>query len=477
VSHLTINQVPDPASAAPAGVEDGTMIRHESNRAQGRNPQLGWKTSLGGSLGERRAIAGLIRGLLCGALAGWLLGLAPTSQAGDWPQILGPDRNGVARSETVPDRFPSGRLRPRFELDLGSGFAGPAVSGKTVVLFHRRDRREILEAFDTETGARRWLAEFPAEYQGGYNPDSGPRCVPVIHQGRVYALGASGRLHCVDMEEGRKVWSRELSRDYDAPEGYFGIGSTPLVVDDKLLVNIGGRSGAGVVAVSLETGETVWKATDEQISYSSPILANLHGTPHALFVTRLNLIALDPATGQTRFTHPFGRRGLTVTGTMPVVFDNRIFLSASYNIGAEVVEYTAQGRVHSLWNNDVTLSSQYATAVYHEGHLYGSHGREDGPQRAELRCVEAATGRIRWSRPQVGMAHLILAPPKLLVLEVENGELALVRATPQAYTELDRREITNDVARPLPALSEGTLYVRANDASGDRSRLFAFPLR
>jgi outer membrane protein assembly factor BamB len=458
-------------------VEDGSMIRQESDRAQGRYPKFGWKSnSPGGQLTARQVPRP--HGALCLSVLAWLLvSSLGASRAGDWPQILGPERNGVARTETLSDRFPSGRLRPRFELPLGSGFAGPAVTGKTVVVFHRQDQREILEAFHADTGAQLWRTDFPAEYQGGYNPDSGPRCVPVIHAGRVYALGAGGRLHCVALENGRPMWSRELARDYEAPEGYFGIGSTPLVADDKLLVNIGGRGGAGVVALALDTGKTIWKATDEQVSYSSPVLANLRGMPHALFLTRLSLISLDPGTGQTRFSHPFGQRGLTVTGTMPVVFDNRVFLSASYNIGAEVVEVSDEGQIRSLWKNDETLSSQYASAVFHEGHLYGSHGREDSPQRAELRCVEAATGRVRWSRPNVGMAHLILVPPKLLVLEVQSGDLALVRATPQAYTELDRREITNDVVRCLPALSEGTLYVRANQEGGNRSRLFALPLK
>ena len=455
------------------------MIREEPNGAQVGYGRIVWKSETRGpdDVSKFRLVEWLRLAAIWWTIAWGFDGGARVSQGGDWPQILGPQRNGIARTETLPDRFPSGRLRPRFQLTLGSGFAGPAVAHGKVVVFHRQDRRELLEAYDAMAGTQLWQASFPAEYQGGYNPDSGPRSVPLIHDGRVYALGASGRLHCVNLVDGATNWSRDLARDYQAPEGYFGVGSTPLVAGDKLLVNIGGRSGAGVVAVSLATGETVWKATDEQVSYSSPVLVDLHGSSQALFLTRLNLVSLDPATGRMLFTHPFGQRGLTVTGTMPVVFENRIFLSASYNIGAEVVEVGPRGQVRSLWKNDDTLSSQYTTAIYHDGHLYSTHGREDSPQRAELRCVEAATGRTRWSQPNIGMVHMILADSKLLILEVQTGDLTLVRATPQRYTELDRREITNDVPRALPALSEGTIYVRANHEATNRSQLFALPLK
>ncbi len=464
------------------------MIRHDRKFAQAGSPPLDgtkWESDRKASRFAvgRRLAGGRVRSVGRGyfLLVGWFLGVAGglvgETLGEDWPQILGPQRNGVAQNQTLTDRFSSGQLRPRFQVDLGSGFAGPAVSGETVVVFHRQDRRELLEAYDVNSGNRRWEASFPAEYQGGYNPDSGPRCVPLIHNGWVYALGASGRLHCVNFQDGTSRWSRNLSRDYEAPEGYFGIGSTPVVAGDLLLVNIGGRRGAGVVALDLATGESRWTATDEQVSYSSPVLADFHGQSQALFLTRLSLLSLHPESGEELFSHPFGQRGLTVTGAMPVVFDNRVFLTASYNIGAEVVEIGAGGNVQSLWKNDVTLSSQYTTAVHHEGHLYGNHGREDSPQRAELRCVEAATGRVRWSRPDVGMAHLILVPPKLLVLEIQSGDLALLRATPQGYVELDRRNITNDVARPLPALVDGTLYFRANSERGDRSQLIALPLQ
>ncbi len=395
--------------------------------------------------------------------------------AGDWPQLLGPQRNGHAVGETLPERFPTKELTPKFRHALGAGFAGPAVVDGRVLVFHRIDDHEVLEALDAQTGAPLWKTRFPTDYQGGYSADTGPRCVPLVHEGRVYVFGASGHLHCVALADGKQIWSRALAKEYRAPEGYFGIGSTPIVAGDKLLVALGGRDGAGIVALDRATGKTLWKATDEQVSYASPIRAELAGTPYYLFLTRLNLLAIDPENGEIQFRHPFGKSGLTVTGATPIAFDDRVLLTASYGIGAEVVKVGPGGEVRSLWANDETLSSQYASGVFVDGYVYGTHGREDGPP-SELRCVDPQTGTIHWATPGVGVAHLIAAGDRLLVQCVESGELLLVEATPRAYTELDRRDISDEVLRALPALAGGMLYLRTTNERTNQGELLVLPL-
>lgn len=394
------------------------------------------------------------------------------ADAADWPQLLGENRNGQLAEGALPAEFPKGKLTPKFTYALGAGFAGPAVAGNRVLVFHRVDDEERLESLDARTGEVQWTASFPADYRGGYSSDTGPRCVPLVHDRRVFVFGASGHAHAVALEDGRKLWTRTLAKDYKAPEGYFGHGASPLVAGDKLLINLGGRERAGIVALSLDTGRTVWKATDEQVSYASPIRAELHGKAYYLFLTRSNLLGLDAEQGDVLLKHPFGKPGLTVTGATPLAFGNRIFLTASYNIGAQVIEVDPQGAVRILWQNDDTLSSQYTSSVYVDGYLYGTHGREDGPA-AELRCVEAETGRVAWSEPGVGVAHVLAAGNRLLVVRVQQGELRLVQATPERYTELDQRLLTGDKLRALPALVDGALYLRTTDERTDRGELWA----
>jgi outer membrane protein assembly factor BamB len=390
--------------------------------------------------------------------------------AGDWPQILGPLRNGSAEGESLSPWSSTGPPI-QWTQDVGQGYAGVAVRNNRVVVFHRVDSLERVQAFDAQTGKSLWKADFPAGYRGGINPDTGPRCVPLVHAEKVYVFGAAGDLHCVSLSDGQTVWSRETAGDFNALEGYFGIGSTPIVVGDKLLVNVGGRDEAGLVAFALDSGQTLWSSTDERASYSSPTQATFAGTPHAIFVTRLNTMLIDPASGAVRAKFPFGQRGPTVNAATPLVFGDRLFVTASYGIGATLARLDERG-LSEIWSSDDVMSSQYPTPVYHEGHLYGVHGREDVGV-AELRCIHAETGKVRWSVPDFGMAHLILASNRLLIQTID-GRLILAEATPERFQSLVSTKISSAVTRALPALANGQLYVRAN--SGDGGKLTCYRL-
>ena len=384
-----------------------------------------------------------------------VVGAAP---AGDWPQILGPKRDGkAAADEQLLETWPAGGPKVLWRQKLGSGYAGVAVAGGKAIAFHRVDDQERIQAFDAASGKPLWKADFPATYRGTYNPDSGPRCVPLIANSVVYVFGAAGDFHAVELTGGKKFWSRSLYGDYAADEGYFGAGSTPILLGGKLLVNVGGGEGAGIVALDPATGKTLWKATDEGASYSSPTTVELDGREQALFITRYNCVLADPANGKTLTLLPFGKRGPTVNAAAPLVFDGKIFLTASYGVGAVAAEL-GPAAPQNLWANDQSLSSQYATPLEHEGFLYGIHGREDIPP-ADLRCVEAATGKVRWSQSDYGVAHAILADGKLLIQGVE-GRLALAEANPANYRELASAQISRQQAKALPALASGRLYVR-----------------
>jgi outer membrane protein assembly factor BamB len=379
-------------------------------------------------------------------------------QAGDWPQILGPHRNGVADGESLNAWGPDGP-KTVWTHEVGEGYAGPAVQGDRVIVFHRVGDVELAEALDTNTGKPEWKTEFSATYQGGIDPDTGPRCVPLVHRGCVYLFGAAGDLHCVSLTDGKPVWTRHTGADFSSTEGYFGTGSTPIVSGGKLLVNVGGRNGAGIVALDLERGTTAWTATSEGASYSSPARTVIQGQEYAIFATRLNVVGLNPADGTERFRFPFGRRGPTVNAATPLVFDERLFVTASYGIGAQLVRLGGPS-TDPVWSNDESLSSQYPTPVYHNGHLYGVHGREDVGV-GELRCVDANTGKVKWAVPDFGMAHFILANDKLLVLTVQ-GRLLLVQPSPERFQTLASVAVSSHVTRALPALAHGRLFLRDN---------------
>lgn len=393
-----------------------------------------------------------------------MVSITPSVLAGDWPQILGPHRDGkAAADEKLLESWPAGGPKVLWKQKLGAGYAGVAVAGGKVIAFHRVDDQERVEAFDAASGKSLWKADFDATYRGGIDADKGPRCVPLIAEDRVYVFGAAGELHAVALADGKKLWSRSLYDDYGGDEGYFGAGSTPIMVGGKLLVNVGGR-GAGFVALDPATGRTLWKTTDEAASYSSPTAVKLGNAERALFITRLNCVLVDPANGKAQTLAPFGQRGPTVNAATPLVFGGKMFLTSSYGVGALISKLDSNG-AQEVWANDDTLSSQYATPVEQSGFLYGIHGREDVGE-AELRCVEAATGKVRWSQQRYGVAHVILADGKLLIQTVE-GRLALAGAEPAAYRELAAHQLTREPTRAIPALAAGRLYVRTGSTGGE----------
>ena len=389
--------------------------------------------------------------------------VSSNSMAGDWPQILGPARSGTAASEKLPEKWPPGGPKKLWAAKLGSGYAGPAVVGDQAIVFHRMEDKEVVESFDARTGRSQWKTSFPALYRGGIDPDIGPRCVPVVAGDSVFVFGAAGDLHAVSLTTGKARWSRSLYADYKGDEGYFGAGSTPLVIGGKVLVNVGGR-GAGIVALEAATGKTVWKATDEAASYSSPVKVTVGGQEQALFITRMNCVLANPESGNVQTLFPFGKRGPTVNAATPLVFGNNLFVTASYGVGGKMCVLEGSG-TKQQWADDETLSSQYATPVQQNGFLYGTHGREDQGV-AELRCVEAATGKVKWAEKDFGVAHVILADGKLLLLKVD-GHLILAAAVPEQFKQLASAEVPGDITRALPALSNGRLYIRTGSGGGE----------
>lgn len=394
-------------------------------------------------------------------VVGCWFALWSVSAAGDWPQILGPNRNGVGTNE----KFAAKDFAKEWQADCGSGLAGVAVADGLVVLFHRLGDQETLTAFDA-TGQQRWSTGFPCSYQASIVDDDGPRAVPTIQNGRVYAYGVQGGLYCVELKTGKILWTRATHREFQAPEGYFGAGSAPLVEGSLVIVNVGGPKGAGVVAFDSTTGKTAWQVTNELASYAAPIRVERGQKPRILVITRLNFLGLEPASGKELFRIPFGSRGPTVNGALPVTIGNQVLLTASYGIGARLVDVTADA-ANVTWEDEI-LSSQYTTPIVHEGLVYGIDGRQDGGP-VSLKCFDPQTRKVLWTKSGLEYATLVAADGKLLIQQ-SNGELRVAALDKTAYRELAIKKLASGTTRALPALANGRWYLR------NESTLFAFDL-
>jgi outer membrane protein assembly factor BamB len=389
-------------------------------------------------------------------LAVLAVALGAQAIAADWPQILGPTRNGIYGGPPLSEAWGTAGPRVVWRKPIGQGLSGPVVAQNRVILFHRVANTEVVEAIDAASGKTQWQYTYPTSYRDDFGFDEGPRAVPVVANGVVYTFGAEGQLHAVDLASGKKIWSEDTMRRFGVPKGFFGAAGSPLVEDGRVIANIGGKN-AGIVAFDAKTGKVLWTATEDAASYSSGTGATIAGRRTAVFLTRHELVGLDPAAGQIRFQRPWrARQAASVNAATPIANGDLIFVSAEYGPGAGVLRFDGS-KLTDVWSSDDVLSNHYATSVFSDGYLYGFHGRQEFGQ--SFRAVEFQTGKVRWSQDRFGAGSVTLAGNRLLILR-ENGEMVLAAASPDGFKPLARAQILPATVRAYPAIADGMVYVR-----------------
>jgi outer membrane protein assembly factor BamB len=416
-----------------------------------------------------------MRALATILLASVLLAAASVAGQSQWPQFLGPSRNGVYSGPLLTS-WPAGGPRRVWEKRVGQGFAGPVVADNRLILFHRVANEEVVDAFDARTGDPRWHFAYPTTYRDDFGFDEGPRSVPVVAGNRVYTFGAQGQLHALDLATGKQIWNVDTMQRFRVRKGFFGAAGSPLVEDGRVIANVGGVDGdkpAGIVAFAADTGAVLWTSTNHEASYSSPVSATFGGKRVAVFFTRQGLVGLDPATGMVLFQRMWrSRTSASVNAATPLVIGDIIFISATYETGAAALKLQGND-LKELWSSDESLSNHYATSVYYNGYLFGYHGRQEF--NPSFRAIELNTGTVKWSVDRFRAGTVTLAGDKLLILR-ETGELILAPASPQAFRPLARAQILPPTARATPAIAEGFLYARNEDTRGN-DILVCFDLR
>jgi outer membrane protein assembly factor BamB len=391
------------------------------------------------------------------AVTAIVLGLAVMpALAVDWPQYLGPNRNGTYQGPPLAESWGATGPKVVWRTRVGQGFAGPAVVQSRVLVFHRVGNEEVLESLDAKTGASSWRYAYATNYRDDFGFDEGPRAVPVVADGIVYIFGAQGQLHAVDLARGTRIWSEDTMKRFNVPKGFFGASGSPLVEGGRVIANIGGDK-AGVVAFDAKTGRVLWTATEDDASYSSGVGATIGGRRSAVFLTRDNLLGLDPANGSIQFQRRWRARiAASVNAATPLIVGDTIFVSAQYGPGAGVLRVDGSKLV-DVWTSDDAMSNHYATSVYRDGYLYGFHGRQEfGPS---FRAVAFQTGEVKWSQDQFRAGSVTLVGDRLFIVR-EGGELVLAPASPEAFRPLARAQVLSGVVRPMPAIADGFVYLR-----------------
>ena len=388
-----------------------------------------------------------------------MIAIESTVQA-DWPQILGPNRDGKASEiEPLKSDWPAA-LIPIWSQNIGNGYGGAAIVKDSVYILHRIGSEEFLESLELATGKQRWRTGWKATYRSSIDPDNGPRCVPTIVGDKAICYGAAGDLTCVHTTGGKLLWSRTIRKEFNAEDGYFGAGTSPLVIGDLAIVGVGGPK-AGIVGIDIATGKNRWVATGHDASYAAPIQlkqVGKSGKPLALVVTRLKTVLLDSADGSVLSEVRFGSVGPTVNAATPVeVAENQFLLTASYGIGSTLLS-TANGALTETYRGSQLLSSQYNTPVFIKDRVIGIDGREDAGA-STLRAFDPQTRTTLWEQSGFSTSHLIAVGNQVLVISVD-GKIKLIDAISANYKPLATSQLPSGTYRALPAMSSGVLVLR-----------------
>jgi outer membrane protein assembly factor BamB len=310
----------------------------------------------------------------------------------------------------------------------------------------------MVVALDAASGRELWRYELDGKYLDGQG--NGPRSTPTVDDGVVYALSARGQLAALDAVSGKRRWTQDLKKAFGARPPQWGVSTSPRVLGRLLLLDVGGRPGASVVALDKTTGVVVWTAGDDTAGYSVPLPVTVGGRQQVVFFTGSRVLGVAPEDGETLWSMAW-KTSYDVNAAAPVfVPPNRVYVSSGYDTGAALLELKPQGggvAVSEVWSSR-RMKNQFSSAIYLDGHLYGF-------DNSILKSLDAATGEEGWKARGFGHGSLTYADGHFYVLS-DRGRLALVAATPEEYREVASFQAVDGKCWTVPTLADGRLFVR-----------------
>lgn len=413
----------------------------------------------------------------------------------DWPGFLGPNRDGRSPQSIGPRDWTNGQLPLRWQRDLGDGYAMGSLKDGRFYQPHLSGRNTVLDCLDASTGQPIWRQQRESDYRDLYGYDSGPRCSPTLNDDQVFQYGVDGVLTAYESETGARQWQRNLNQDYGVVQNFFGVGSSPVLHRDLLIVMVGGSpeqnqslppgalnrvqpNGTALVALDQKTGEERYRLGDELASYSSPIVVTMDEKPLGLAFCRGGLLGFDPDQGTEHFFVEHRSSKLeSVNAATPIVHGRQVLISETYGVGSKLLEIDpTTWKPSVVWaddpeQRDQSLQAHWNTPVLYDGYLYASSGRHSGP--AEIRCVRWKDGQVMWKEEGWGRCSQTLAGDQLVILS-ERGDLLLVEPSPDGFRLITQHgfgDATPDLKYPAwaaPIIADNRLFVR------DAHRLFCF---
>lgn len=367
--------------------------------------------------------------------------------AAEWHRWRGPDANGIS-SEKI-DPWPSDGPKVLWRAEVGLGFSSISVAnGRVFTMGYAKDA-DAVTCLDATTGKVLWTHSSPGlQMENVY--EGGPNATPTVDGNVVFAFRRRGNIFALNAASGKVLWQRDLAHELGAKMPEWGFSSSPLVAGGLLILNLG---SAGV-GLDKTTGEVIWKSGPSAAGYATPVPFDFQGRHFIALFSAQELLALDPQTGAIAWRHPWKTRD-DINAADPVIVGDTLLLSSGDNRGGAALQLTAGAPV-VRWENK-NLRAQFTPPVVLGGYIYGLDG--NAGDHATLRCLDLATGEVKWTGPPVGTGGILAAQNRLVVLS-DKGELILCEATPVGFKPLARAQILSGKCWTNPALNAGKLYAR-----------------
>lgn len=390
----------------------------------------------------------------------------------DYPRFLGPDGRAEAHNVRLVTDWENQPPEETWRRPIGAGWSGFAVVGDYAVTQEQRGNNEMVVCYRVTDGSIVWThsdaTRFDSSHFTGQFGDVGPRATPAIHEGKVVTHGATGIVNCLDARTGAVLWSCNTLREFGGENVHWGKSNSPLIFDNKVVISVGAPGGRSLVAFDLNTGGVVWSAGDRQSSYASPVLATIGGVRQVISLDEHYVTAVRADDGERLWEYPWpGSSSSNASVSQPVpVSGDRVFLSKGYGVGAELirVERAEDGTFtpEQVWKSSRVMKTKMSNVVIHEGHVYGLDG-------GILECIELDTGRRKWKarRGRYGHGQILLVGDVIVVMTEMEGDVVLVRATPDGHEELARHQVFDEGQKTWnnPALAGPYLLVRNDEVA------------
>ena len=385
---------------------------------------------------------------------GSVISSSKEQRGGSWPGFRGSQRDGHYDETPILTNWPATGLRLLWRQPIGGGYASFAIAQGLAFTIEQRREEEAATAYDVQTGREIWADRWKDKFSDSYAED-GPRATPVWSEGKIFALGAMGELRCLDALSGKLIWSRNVLVENKGPAPTYGVAASPLIEQEKLIVLTGAGHGRSVACYDKHNGKVIWSALDDVMGYASPMLVTLAGQQQLLICAETRTVGLRLKDGKLLWEYPWRVLHDQNPIAQPVMLGtNRFLLSAGYFTGCAAVEIARNDTgfaARKVWQNK-NLKNKFTSSGLWQGHIYGLD--ED-----ILTCLDAETGERKWKDGHYGYGQLLLAGGHLIILSGE-GDLVLVRATPERREELARFPAIHGKTWNHPAIANGKLLVR-----------------